>query len=372
MWVKVDPHDILSETIARAAECLRGGGLVAFPTETVYGIAVRADDADAVDRVYRLKGRPQRKPLAYHIGSIETYERLVPDPPLLARRLVDRYWPGPLTLVLPDRRGGTIGVRFPAHRVAQALLSEVGSDTFIVATSANISGEPALTSGEQVREILGDRLDMILDAGSTDLEQASTVVEVQDTSWRVLREGLIDESAMRQTVTRLFLFVCSGNTCRSPMASALFRQMLIERFDAPDGDLSRYGIRVESAGTMAFPGGGASPGAVAAMEELGLTLDGHQTQPVTPALIHEAEQIFCMTEEQLRVVRAMAPDATAELHLVDPTGQNTLDPFGGSLGLYRKTALQIQDHLRARIDGMLGQRENPSGEASAPGDGAAS
>src|SRR5262245_53678141 len=96
--LRIDPRAIRPEIIERAADRTRGGGLVAFPTETVYGIAVRADDPRAIARLFEVKGRPDAKPMAYHVGSITAFERLVPDPPRIAQILIDRYWPGPLTL----------------------------------------------------------------------------------------------------------------------------------------------------------------------------------------------------------------------------------------------------------------------------------
>jgi len=341
-FVRVDPHAIQPESIRRAAECLRGGGLVAFPTETVYGIGVRADDDAAVERLFALKGRDRGKPIAYHIGDLSQLEALVDEIPPVARRLADRYWPGPMTLVLPGRAGEKVGVRFPANPIARSLLRETRA--LVVATSANRSGEPECVTGEQVHEAFGDTVDVILDGGSSELREASTVVEVGPGGWKLLREGIIDERAVRETASFRVLFVCSGNTCRSPMAGALFRQLLAERLGVPAERLDHAGVVVESAGTMAFYGGGASPGARQAMRQLGLSLEGHETRPITPALLEGADLVIAMTEEQARAIRSLAA-GDDRVFLLDPAGANTLDPFGGSDELYRKTAEQIREKL---------------------------
>lgn len=344
--LRVDPTELQSESMSRAIECLRDGGLVVFPTETVYGIAVRSDRPESIDRLRAAKGRDADKPMAVHIGRFEQIGRAASRLPRLAHRLIERYWPGPLTLVVPDRSAPegelrTVGLRFPAHDVARALLGAI--DVPVLGTSANLSGDPPACDAATALELIGDKVDLVLDGGPSELREASTVVEVLDDGWRLLREGFIDETAIRAAISKTVLFVCSGNTCRSPMASAMFTQLLREHFG--DDDVEKHGLRVRSAGTMAFPGSGASPGAVAAMQEMGIDLTTHATSPLTSETIRDADFVVAMTEEQLRAVRGLAPDAKAHAALLDPDGHNTLDPFGGSLELYRKTAFQIKEHL---------------------------
>lgn len=344
--LRVDPSDMQPESMSRAIECLRDGGLVVFPTETVYGIAVRSDRPDSIERLRAAKGRDADKPMAVHVGRFEQIERAASRLPRLAHRLIERYWPGPLTLVVPDRTAPadaprTVGLRFPAHDVARALLGAI--DVPVLGTSANRSGDPPACDAATADELIGDAVDIVLDGGPSELKEASTVVEILDDGWRLLREGFIDETAIRAAISKTVLFVCSGNTCRSPMAAAMFTQLLREHLG--DDDLEKRGLRIRSAGTMAFPGSGASSGAIAAMQDMGIDLTAHETSPLTPDAIREADFVVAMTEEQLRAVRGLAPDAHARAALLDPTGHNTLDPFGGSLELYRKTAFQIKEHL---------------------------
>ena len=352
--VRVDPTSIHPESIERAARCIREGGLVAFPTETVYGIAVRADDSAAVERLVSLKQRSERKPMAYYIGELSDLDRFVPTLPAIARRLAERYWPGPLMLVVPDASGKTVGVRFPANPIARALLS--GAETSVLATSANLSSQKECLTGDEVAEVFGEGLDLILDGGPADLSEASTIVEVTDQGWRVLREGFIDATAIRDVVTTNLLFVCSGNTCRSPMASALFKALLVRRLGLQDeSELEAAGYRIESAGTMAFPGGIASSGAREVMGERGIDLEAHTTSPLSLAALDSADLILAMTEEQARAIASVDPRSAARTHLLDPTGHNTLDPYGGSTDLYRKTAAQIESHLEVWADRLLSE-----------------
>ncbi|MBS0483218.1 MAG: threonylcarbamoyl-AMP synthase [Proteobacteria bacterium] len=186
--------------ITAAATILRGGGLVAVPTETVYGLAARADDAAAVAAIYRAKGRPDFNPLIVHITGIDQAEHLaMPDP--RARALAAAFWPGPLTMVLPLRGGAriapavtaglpTIALRSPAHPVMQAVLRETRLP--LAAPSANRSGAVSPTRAEHVVASLGARVDMVLDGGACAAGIESTIVALRgNDTWQVLRPGPI-------------------------------------------------------------------------------------------------------------------------------------------------------------------------------------
>lgn len=191
--------------IATAAALLREGRLVAFPTETVYGLGARADDARAVRRIYEAKGRPAENPSIVHTRDADRALALADHVPEAAKRLAARFWPGPLTLVLPVRPGSvapevtaggpTIALRVPAHPVAQALLAAV--DLPIAAPSANASTTLSPTTAAHVRKSLGDRVDLVLDGGPTGFGIESTIVDVTREPARVLRRGSITLEAMR-------------------------------------------------------------------------------------------------------------------------------------------------------------------------------
>lgn len=183
--------------IQRAAEILRAGGLVAMPTETVYGLAGDAGNGEAVARLYAAKGRPSFNPLIAHVSGIEMAERLVDIPPL-ARRLMDEFWPGPLTLVLPKRQDApisdlanagldTIAIRCPNHDAARALIQAV--DRPVVAPSANPSGAVSPTTANHVAAGLGNRIDLILDGGECRVGLESAVVAVAGEVATLLRPG---------------------------------------------------------------------------------------------------------------------------------------------------------------------------------------
>jgi L-threonylcarbamoyladenylate synthase len=194
----VDPFSPDPSTIASAVEVLRGGGLVAFPTETVYGLGASALDTRAVARIFAAKGRPANNPLIVHVWDAEAARSLTATWPEAAARLAQRFWPGPLTLVLPKRDhvpaivtagGPTVAVRVPAHPVALALLH--ACQLPLAAPSANRSSRLSPTRGQHVLRDLDGRIDMLLDAGPTSGGLESTVLDLAGPKPRLLRPGLI-------------------------------------------------------------------------------------------------------------------------------------------------------------------------------------
>lgn len=198
---------VLEEEIRRAARLIREGKLVAFPTETVYGLGANALDPAAVRRIYEAKGRPPTSPLIVHVGSVEMARTLSSSWPPAADRLVQRYWPGPLTLVVPKHSRvpeivtaglATVGVRIPAHPVALRLIMEAGVP--IAAPSANRFGALSPTRAEHVREGLGDAVDLILDGGPTRVGIESTVLSVAGPHPRLLRPGIVSRREIEDLI----------------------------------------------------------------------------------------------------------------------------------------------------------------------------
>lgn len=203
----VDPRHPEPSLIRQAASVLASGGLVAFPTETVYGLGADARNPEAVGRIFTAKGRPVDNPIIVHIADEEALAALVTRIPPAARRLAARCWPGPLTLVFPASdavpsvtRGGlpTVAVRMPAHPVALALIRAAGCP--VAAPSANHSGRPSPTTAQHVLADLGDAVDLVLDAGPAPVGVESTVVDVTGATPVLLRPGGAPVEALEAVV----------------------------------------------------------------------------------------------------------------------------------------------------------------------------
>lgn len=221
--------------VACAAAILRNGGLVAFPTETVYGLGADASNAEAVKRVFAAKGRPHDHPLIVHIAGVAQLAAWARDIPQTALTLAQKFWPGPLTLILKRAphvsdlvTGGqdTVALRVPAHPLAQALLREFGGG--VVGPSANRFGHVSATTAEHVRNEFGDAIDYVLDGGACDVGIESTIIDLSGTAPALLRPGQITASAIEAVL---------GITLAAPNALSPRAPGTLEKHYAPSTPL---------------------------------------------------------------------------------------------------------------------------------------
>lgn len=205
-WV-IDPQEPNPQVLAEAGRWLRAGKLVAFPTETVYGLGANARDADAVARIFQAKGRPASNPVIVHVASVAEARMLARDWPPQAEALAQAFWPGPLTLVVPKHPdvpaiitagGGTVALRCPAHPVARGLVQAAGCP--VAAPSANRSTELSPTRAEHVLKGLNGRIDLVLDGGQCPAGIESTVVDATTLPIRILRPGPISAAQLAAVV----------------------------------------------------------------------------------------------------------------------------------------------------------------------------
>ena len=229
----MDPADPDARVIAHAAELLRAGRVVAFPTETVYGLGAHALDRAAILKVFAAKERPANDPLIVHVATLDAATPLVEDIPPVARLLAARFWPGPLTMVLkrsaqvPDEVTAglaTVAIRVPSHPVARALLEEARIP--VAAPSANLFSRPSPTRAAHVLADLNGRIDLIVDGGATEVGLESTVIDLSGRVPTILRPGAIDLDALRQVIPD----VISGRAAGSPTAAMASPGMLPKHY----------------------------------------------------------------------------------------------------------------------------------------------
>ena len=204
---KADSENINKEIMEKAAGILKKGGLVAFPTETVYGLGANGLDAAACKKIYEAKGRPSDNPLILHIGDISQLDIIVKSVPEKAKMIMDKFWPGPVTLVfekkdiVPDSVSGglkTVAVRFPSNKLARELINTFGLP--VAAPSANTSGKPSPTKAEHVLNDMNGKIDMIIDGGSCDVGLESTILDVSTETASLLRPGAITKEMIEAVI----------------------------------------------------------------------------------------------------------------------------------------------------------------------------
>jgi tRNA threonylcarbamoyl adenosine modification protein (Sua5/YciO/YrdC/YwlC family) len=360
--------DDTRDVVHRAVQMLAEGKLVVFPTETVYGLAASARRSDGVARIFEAKGRSENAPLTLAVRSVEDAVDYAPHMGMKAERLGRRCWPGPVTLVVkhgedeglirqlpPEVRSvvapnGEVGLRVPAHPSILDVLRMLAGP--IVLTSVNRSGErPAVTAEESLRS-LGDHLALVLDDGPCRYGQASTVVRVGPDKCECLREGVVPHDALERLAGMLIVIVCTGNTCRSPMAEALMRGLVAERMGCSASDLEQRGVSIISAGVAAAPGGCAAAEAIETMRQRGLDLSCHESQPLTDKLVRHADVILTLTGGHRQQILRRWPDAAPRTHTLRLDEGDIEDPIGGPPQVYQQCAAEIEEALRRRVATM--------------------
>jgi protein-tyrosine phosphatase len=352
------------ERARRAAAALARGHLVVFPTETDYAIAASALVPEAVEGLVAYQAPAENFPITLVLRAAEEVPDWVPGVSPLGLRLVRRCWPGPVTFLFraPGTSGlvsrlevgvrlrlcpsGALGLCSPAHEAIRQVTALLAGP--LVLSGLWAKDRPAFSLDHVLRTV-SDDVALVINAGPSHFEQTATVVEVNGNAWTLLREGVVPPDLLRQSAACTVVFVCTGNTCRSPLAEALCKKQLAEQLNCQPDELADRGFLILSAGLAALDGGRAAEEAVAVAREWGADLEGHRSRAVTPDLLARADYIIAMAHGHLLTLAAYAPRFGPRLRLLCADGSDIADPIGGEREVYRECAETIWRRLQDLI-----------------------
>jgi protein-tyrosine phosphatase len=362
-----------SHAVETCRRHLLRGELVALPTEAGYVAAASATHAEAVARLAGLRTGDAPLPAVAVRGEADARD-WVPDLGPVARRIARRGWPGPLVLLfthgvkvgagnrLPDgvlrtiAPGWELGLISSLHPAVRQTLENAAFPLVL----GEVAGEPVATA-DDIAAAIGDAAAVIVDSGPTQFAKPATVVEVGPDKWSIRREGVVPAAELARLAAQLILFICTGNTCRSPLAAALCQRMLADRLGCAIEELTEQGFLITSAGLAAVRGEPAAPEAVAVARDLGADLSGHASRPATPDLLSEADLVVGMTAGHLGGLEGIV-NTDARMRLL--CGDTDLaDPIGGDMTVYQTCAGAIWQHLPALVDELLANAGRQPGSA---------
>ena len=354
-----DPRDVVHLAVQALAE----GHLVAIPTDTLYNFAGSVMQPEAMHKLVQFRKRNPAARLTLSLRSVDEVEDYCPTVSKVAMRIAHRAWPGPLGLVIDGCHADSLIQRFPEES-RNCLLDDQGRITLRVPAHEafrhihHLSAGPialvaAPPQGDQqpvtAATATADEVALAVDDGVTHYQGPSTCVSVEGNVCRVVSPGVLDLPSLKNLSQMVVLVVCTGNTCRSPMAEKLMQAKLQKRFGLQTKETPSP-ITVLSAGISAMSGGRASAEAAKTMHEVGLDLTHHRSSPLTERLANHADLILAMTSGHRQSILSRWPQLAQKTFLVSQDGYDVSDPFGSEVEVYRACAEQIDGFLEPWVE----------------------
>jgi len=374
-YYKIDPRNPDPNIIQEAVKCIRNGGVILYPTDTLYGLGVDAFNKKAIHKLYNIKQRDMRLPISIMLNSVQQVDEMFQVSPRSLISDMHKIFPGKVTAIInntvkkaiferADHPGSyfeNIGFRIPDNGVCKALTQLF--DKPISSTSANLSGKSNAYNVQEVIAQIGPRLDMILDAGQIPQSSGSTILDMSGDPYLVVRSGAVELAELqkifgaakvqRKKSHYTITFICSGNICRSPMAEGILKRIVSKT-------KYRNDIRVDSAGTLRLPPMPAHDHSISVADERGIDLRAHASRQVTGAIIENSDLVFCLAQDHFTFLMKYFPAHQRKFVLLRQWQRayqlpipSIADPMGHDIKFYRHTYNEIFNEIKRVLPALL-------------------
>ncbi|HID92588.1 MAG TPA: threonylcarbamoyl-AMP synthase [bacterium (Candidatus Stahlbacteria)] len=342
--------------IEKAIQSLERGSIIAFPTDTIYGIGCCAYKVESIDQIYRIKRRTRDKPLILFIKERKEVEKYC-FVSAIGKKLIDKFWPGALTLVFKAKAdapwtaaNGTLGVRIPNNDIILEILSKYGKP--LATTSANYEGVPVFSSAQEIEDAFGKEIGVVVDGGVCRENIPSTVLDVSSHTAKLLRKGKVGiieiESEIGSTVklangiSFAVLFVCTANVGRSPMAAGILKN-----------EFSEKNVEVTSCGINASYGAKPEADAVTVMNEIGIDISAHKARILSLKAVREADLILVMEHRHKERVLEVDPTASSKVWLLGSLTRKKQTEIDDPIGRGKKAYKKCRDTIKENIEVLV-------------------
>lgn len=361
--IAIETRADIAGGIDEAIGVLRSGGVVGVPDSTSYrGLTL----AGSSERVAQLQDVGNGVCLA--VNGDEQATDLAPELPESLKRLMKRCWPGPLVVRVGVQEGGFqaldrkvqatlltnghFSITSPGDPIVQEIMARMDEPLVVTGDTGDVG---RVATANEVAGVI-PVIELVLNSGPVTYDTSATVVQVTDTGFEVVFSGVLSDQAIRLSACRIYLFVCTGNTCRSPLAEGLFRNLLAERLQCEPDELIDMGFLVQSAGLAAASGSPASFESVDILKRRGIDIGGHSSQPLSAQLLDASDHIFTMTQGHRDAILRFRADLGGKVEVLRRNGEDVVDPIGGGMGEYERCEREIEESLRAIVSSHLDER----------------
>lgn len=331
-----------ADMIAACVRALKSGLLVGLPTESSYFLIADEKSKSGVAKLNKALGANPKLPPLRGMAVESKAEKIFDGASAVARRIAKRAWPGPVAIQTSlNKKEPPVARYAPNSGSARQLMQAMG--TPLLFGGVTTADGKAVVEATRLEEVAGDDIGVILEAGTPPFGDLPTLIEVEGSRYRIPFAGVVPEPDLSKQTAWLVIFVCTGNTCRSPLAEALCKKAMADKLQCDVEDLPGRGVTILSAGISALPGNTATPEALIVARECKADLSGHRSSPLVPELLEVADYIFAMTSIHRDSLVAIYPQLEGSVRLICGTS-DLADPIGGDLDVYRTCAKTIQKH----------------------------